>query len=351
MKGLILCAGRGTRLHPFSYSQPKTLLPVANHPVLHYCIRKLIEVGIRDIGIVINPSQTQIVDFVGDGSQYQTTITFIMQEQPLGIAHAVQLARPFIQNEPFMLLLGDNLLMDSLHNLKQVFHQNPVEGALLLSEVERPQDYGIAEVKDGHIISIEEKPTQPKSNLAVIGAYVFTSSIFDVIETLQPSARGEYEITHAIQALIDQGSQVAHTVTDGLYSDVGTIERWLTADRWMLESELGEQVKVGATSTVINCELVGPVLIGENCHIENCKLGPFVSIQDGVELKNCTWIKGSILLEQSSLIDVNWVIEDSLFGRSSHLTGQHSAETGVFIVSDKSSILIPAQGQREKNNE
>ncbi len=349
MKGLILCAGRGTRLHPFSYSQPKTLLPVANHPVLHYCIRKLLEVGIRDIGIVINPSQTQIVDFVGDGSRYQATITFIKQDQPLGIAHAVRLARPFIEDDSFMLLLGDNLLMDSLRELHRTFHQAPAEGALLLSEVERPQDYGIAEVNDGRIISVEEKPQHPKSNLAVIGAYVFTSTIFDVIEKLQPSARGEYEITHAIQALIDQGFHIKHTITDGLYSDVGTIQRWLSANRWMLEHELGEETKVAASSKVINCELIGPVLIGENCHIENCKIGPFVSIQDNVELKNCNWIKQSILLESSSLIDVDWVIEDSLFGRSSHLSGQHSAETGLFIVSDKSSILIPAPGQRDKS--
>lgn len=349
MKGLILCAGRGTRLHPFSYSQPKTLLPVANHPVLHYCIQKLIEVGIRDIGIVINPAQTQIIDFVGDGSRYPATITFIEQDQPLGIAHAVRLARPFIQHEPFMLLLGDNLLMDSLRDLHRIFHQSPADGVLLLSEVERPQDYGIVEVKDGRIITVEEKPQYPKSNLAAIGAYVFTPAIFKVIESLQPSARGEYEITHAIQALVDQGSQIKHIVTDGLYSDVGTIQRWLSANRWMLEHELGEQPKVGASSKVINCQLIGPVLIGENCYIENCKVGPYVSIQDSVELKNCNWIKQSILLESSSLIDVDWVIEDSLFGRSSQLTGQHSAETGVFILSDKSSILISgARKQRAK---
>lgn len=347
MKGLILCAGRGTRLHPFSYSQPKTLLPVANHPVLHYCILKLLEVGIRDICIVIHPSQTQIKDFVGDGSQYQATITFIEQDQPLGIAHAVGLGRSFIQDDSFMLLLGDNLLMDSLHRLHQAFLQAQVDGALLLSEVERPQDYGIAEVQDSRIVSVEEKPANPKGNLAVIGAYVFTPAIFSVIESLQPSARGEYEITHAIQALIDQGKQIAHTITDGLYSDVGTIERWLAANHWMLK-QLGEQPQVGSSSTVVNCELIGPVLIGEHCHLENCRIGPYVSIQDRVVLKNVNRIKDSILLESSSLIDVDWVIEGSLFGRSSHLTGQHSAETGVFIMSDKSSILIPKQGKREQ---
>lgn len=347
MKGLILCAGRGTRLHPFSYSQPKTLLPVANHPVLHYCIRKLIEVNILDIGIVINRTQSQIIEFVGDGSRYpEANITFIEQNQPLGIAHAVGLAHWFIQAEPFMLLLGDNLLMDSLTELHRIFHQTHADGALLLSEVERPQDYGIAEVHEGRIVSVEEKPADPKSNLAVIGAYVFSNQIFQVIEKLKPSARGEYEITHAIQAMVDQGKMITHTVTNGLYSDVGTIGRWLTANRWMLDKELGDTHRIGKTSEVINCEIVGPVIIGEHCRIENCKIGPYVSIHDGVQMSNCTWIRDSILLEASSLIDVDWVIEESLFGRSSMLTGQYSADKGVFIVSDKSSIQIPARKQR-----
>jgi glucose-1-phosphate thymidylyltransferase len=335
-------------LHPFSYSQPKTLLPVANHPVLHYCIRKLFEVGIRDIGIVINPTQTQIMEYVGDGSRYQATITFIEQTKPLGIAHAVKLARPFLQEEPFLLLLGDNLLMDSLHSLHHTFMASPAAGALLLSEVERPQDYGIAEVRDGRIISLEEKPLNPKSNLAVIGAYVFTSAIFEVIETLKPSARGEYEITHAIQALVDKGFPITHTVTNDLYSDVGTIERWITANRWMLEQELGDRVKVGITSRLKNCECIGPVLIGEHCLLENCRIGPYVSIADGVTVKNSEWIRESILLEHSSLIGVKWVVAESVFGRSSHLIGNHSSKTGVFIVSDKSTILFPADSKREE---
>ncbi|NGQ97307.1 glucose-1-phosphate thymidylyltransferase [Brevibacillus sp. SYP-B805] len=346
MKGLILCAGRGTRLHPFSYSQPKTLLPVANHPVLHYCIRKLIEVGIRDIGIVINPTQTQIVEYVGDGSRYQATITFIEQTKPLGIAHAVKIARPFIQEEPFLLLLGDNLLMDSLHQLHQTFLAASAEGALLLGEVDRPQDYGIAEICDGRIVSLEEKPVAPKSRLAVIGAYVFTPAIFEVIHTLKPSGRGEYEITHAIQGLVDKGYPVAHTVTDGLYSDVGTIERWFEANRWMLAEEVGDRVKAGTTSVLRNCECIGPVLIGEHCRLENCRIGPYVSIQDGVEVKNCRWIRESILLENSSLIDVEWIVEDSVFGRSSHLIGLHTSKTGVFIVSDKSTILFPTEQKK-----
>lgn len=347
MKGLILCAGRGTRLHPFSYSQPKTLLPVANHPVLHYCIRKLLEVGVHDIGIVVHPSQVQIPPLIGDGSRFGATITFIEQEVPLGIAHAVQLAQPFLQDEPFILLLGDNLLMDSLHGLTQAFFSEHSDGVVMLSEVERPQDYGIAEVKDGRLISVEEKPQQPKSNLAVIGAYLFTQPIFESIATLQPSARGEYEISDAIQSLIQRGFHIAHSITNGKYTDVGTIERWLEANQWMLSRDLGEKHQIGADSVVENCEIIGPVLIGKGCRIENCRLGPFVSIQDGVQLRNCVHIENSILLENSSVEDVAWKVTDSVFGRSSHLAGHSVESSGVFILSDKSSIRIPVFKREE----
>lgn len=347
MKGLILCAGRGTRLHPFSYSQPKTLLPVANHPVLHYCIRKLREVGVDDIGIVIHPSQVQIPPMIGDGSQFGATITFIEQEVPLGIAHAVQLAQPFLHDEPFILLLGDNLLMDSLHGLSSAFFNSNSDGVVMLSEVERPQDYGIAEVQGGRLVSVEEKPRQPKSNLAVIGAYLFTKPIFESIATLQPSARGEYEITDAIQSLIDRGFHIAHAVTTGKYSDVGTIDRWLEANRWMLSNDLGNGHQIGKESIVENCQIIGPVLIGDGCHIKNSRLGPYVSIQDGVHLENCAHIENSILLANSSLQDVMWKVTDSVFGRSSHLTGYTSDSSGVFILSDKSSIRIPGVKREE----
>jgi glucose-1-phosphate thymidylyltransferase len=341
MKGLILCAGRGTRLHPFSFSQPNTLLPVANQPVLHYCIRKLIEIGITEIGIVIHPAQSQIREFVGDGSQYGAAITFIHQEKPLGIANAVFLSRSFIKHDPFIMLLGDNLLMDSLQHVYQTFLASKADGVVMLSEVERPQDYGIAEVKKGRIVSLEEKPQQPKSNLAVIGAYLFTSPIFDCIAKLQPSPRGEYEITDAIQALIEKGYSVAHTITFGKYSDVGTVDRWLQANRWMLKQELDDQVIIGEQSIVENCELIGPLLIGNNCRIRNCKLGPYLSIQHGAQLINCHHVEESILLENTSLIDIDWVVSESVFGRFSQLVGNRSANRSVFVVSDKSYILLP----------
>lgn len=346
MKGLILCAGRGTRLYPLSYSQPKTLLPVANHPVLYYCIQKLVESGIRDIGIVIHPSQTQIIEYVGDGSRFQAKLHFFEQTEALGIAHAVKQAHSFLQDSSFFLLLGDNLLMDSLGQLRAAFEQEQADCSILLRHVDRPQDYGIAELKDGQILSITEKPKQPKSNLAVIGAYLFTPEIFNVIDTLQPSARGEYEITDAIQRLVMQNRRITYAVTQSEYSDVGTIERWLAANRWMLEKRFGNTISVGENSIVENCELVGPVVIGNGCVIRNCKIGPYVSIQDGAELLNCYEIRESILLEKTSLIDIDWEVQRSVFGRSSQMVGKPHENNGVFIVSDRSYILFPQTKKR-----
>ncbi len=266
----------------------------------------------------------------------------------MGIAHAVRLAQPFINDEPFILLLGDNLLMDSLHELTRTFQQTQSDGVVMLSKVERPQDYGIAEVREGRIVSVVEKPKHPKGNLAVIGAYLFTHPLFASIATLQPSARGEYEITDAIQAMIQSGYHIAHTVTNGKYSDVGTIERWLEANRWMLSREIGDQYVAGEESVLLNCEITGPVLIGKRCRIENCKIGPFVSIQDGVKVKDCARIEESILLENSSLCDIDWPITKSVFGRYSQLTGNYPNDKGVLVLSDKSSIIIPSESKRDE---
>ncbi|XOS93884.1 sugar phosphate nucleotidyltransferase [Brevibacillus laterosporus] len=199
MKGLILCAGRGTRLYPLSYSQPKTLLPVANLPVIQHCLQKLLDVGIREIGIVISPNQLQIPSYVGDGRKCGAVIRYIEQQEPLGIAHAVSLAKSFIDGDKFALFLGDNLMMESLHSLHDSFVKTDASAAVLLSEVKKPQDFGIAEIQGKQILSIVEKPQYPKSNLAVIGAYFFTPAIFQVIAGLQPSKRGNMKLLMPLQ--------------------------------------------------------------------------------------------------------------------------------------------------------
>lgn len=337
MKGLILCAGRGTRMQPFSHTTPKTLLPVANRPLLQYCIEKLHRVGITEIGVVINPQQKSIEVFLAR-LETSCTIKIIKQTRPLGIANAVQKAKSFLQDDPFVLLLGDNLLCEELHPLVQAFQGQ--DAAIMLSRVDNPRDYGIAEIRDGRIVSLEEKPAVPKSELAVIGAYVFQPAIFTSIAELKPSARGEYEITDAIQGLIRKGCSVSYAVTDKPYSDVGTLERWILANRWMLDESHGSRVEIGQNSLIENCTIKGPVLIGDNCRLQNAEIGPFVSVQDGVTLKSCK-IADSICLEGSSIHGIEVKIEQSVLGRSTKLHGGGETKKITFMLGDHSQVALP----------
>ncbi|WP_232696406.1 sugar phosphate nucleotidyltransferase [Brevibacillus daliensis] len=348
MKGLVLCAGRGTRLYPFSFSQPKSLLPVANMPVLSSCITKLTDIGIKEIGIVINPGQSQIREQIGDGSIFGASITYVTQQQPLGIAHAIQLSESFIDGDSFALFLGDNLLQDSLQELHRAFLASNSTAAILLHEVNNPQDYGIAEIQGTKIISLEEKPLYSKSNLAVMGAYFFTSAIFEAITNLKPSKRGEYEITDAIQLLIKSGQNVNYVLSELATSDVGTAERWLEANRWMLKEKAGKEIISGEDCIITDCELIPPVIIGNNCRLSGSSIGPFVSIHDGVTISNCLRIENSILLQDSRVEDISLEITNSIFGRSSILSGPTGNKVAVFVLSDKSTVQFP-QGKRAES--
>lgn len=309
MKGLILCAGRGTRLQPFTYQTSKVLLPVANKPLIFYSLEKLSSLGITEVGIVIQPSQKMLFDeHVGDGEYWGLQITYLFQENPLGIADAVKQSESFIGSDPFILLLGDNLIAQSLTVLKNSILEDHFDGALLLGEVANPQDYGIAEIKEQRIIGLEEKPTQPKSNLAIVGAYAFTSKIFQAIHEISPSRRGEYEITDAIQYLIHQGNSIFYEITTSPYTDVGTPGRWLEANRWMLrnmapdtyESYIGSSFQppflIDPSSKILNCVIGPDVVIGPQVILENCKIEDSILLE-GVTLSNCT-LKGSIVSRQ-----------------------------------------------------
>ncbi|MFD2168750.1 glucose-1-phosphate thymidylyltransferase [Tumebacillus lipolyticus] len=337
MKGLILCAGRGTRMHPFSHTTPKTLLPVANRPILEYCIEKLRGLGIVEIGVVVNPQQLAISEYL---TRYDTQcrIEIIPQTKPLGIAHAVQTAQQFLGKEPFVLLLGDNLIYEDLQTLSSAFQGH--DGAIMLARVENPSDYGIADIRDHKILSLVEKPKRPKSDLAVIGAYVFQPSIFQAITELKPSARGEYEITDAIQKLIASGRSVSFSITNKPYSDVGTLERWILANRWMLDEMQGSRVIIGKDSKVENCTIRGPVLIGDGCQLKDVVVGPHVSVQDGVMLQSCM-IEDSICLEGASICGVEMKIEQSVFGRATRLHSGKEAERIICMLGDHSQVQLP----------
>lgn len=341
MKGLILCAGKGTRLQPFSFSQPKTLLPVVNKSVLEYCLENLAKSGIEEIGIVMHPSQEAIPELIGDGKEYGCKVDYIYQMEQKGISHAVRQAESFIGQDPFILLLGDNLIAEDLQTLIGSYQQHNSNGAILLSSVSNPQDFGIAEIKGNDIIGLEEKPEKPKSNLAVIGAYLFDSHIFEAVNTISPSARGEYEITDAIQWLIDRGHSISYTITKMLYSDVGTIERWLEANKWMMKRQFEDQIIIGKDTIVENCTFKGPVVIGDNCVLKNAEIGPYVSIQNHGRIENCR-IESSILLEGTELLDLKYPVSHSVFGRNVKLDGGMKGKENAmnFYLGDKSSIKM-----------
>lgn len=346
MKGLILCAGKGKRLRPLSYSQSKTLLPVANIPVLQYCIEKLIHLEIKDIGIVINPVQHRLMEEKIAGITHQgINISLIHQPFPKGIADAIVHAKSFINQEPFMLLLGDNLIQDSLLGLKKSIDEEHAQGALILAKVPNPQDYGVVTIAGDQIVDLEEKPLEPKSNLVMIGAYAFDSSIITAVESISPSERGEYEITDAIQWLLQQGHKLSYTVTDKHFSDVGTVDRWLDANRWMLDEK---KSSISSQSVLTNCTVIPPVIIDENCIIKGSTIGPYVSISSNVVIKDCH-IADSIILEGSELYNIPQKISQSIFGQFSKVNGMLGEVSSIrYVLGDKSTIAYETYIKAEK---
>lgn len=322
MKGLILCAGKGTRLHPLTLSYPKTLLPIANVPILKYCIEKLVEIEIQEIGIVLNASQEKVIkEMVGTGEQWNVRLTYIYQNEPKGIADAVKCAREFIEDSPFCLLLGDNLITESLTDLRKGLEQQGSNASIMLAAVTKPQDYGIAVIRGNRIVGLEEKPKEPKSNLAVLGTYAFDSSIFQAIDAIAPSPRGEYEISDAIQWLIDNDCKVSYSFAVKPIIDVGNIERWLEANRCILEQRNKTSAHFDRCH-LHNTQIIPPVIIGQGCEINNSIIGPYVSIGTDVMLEGCT-ISNSILLTGVKLMNVPYPVRDSIFGPHSVIAGLH----------------------------
>ncbi|SDW09280.1 sugar phosphate nucleotidyltransferase [Paenibacillus sp. CF384] len=325
MKGLILCAGKGSRLYPFTHSRPKTLIPVANTPLLQLSLMKFIELGIDQVGIVIHPSQEAAIrgEF-GEGEALGISISYIYQYEARGIAHAVKQAQAYISEEAFMLLLGDNLISAPLNALKEDIELGGVQASLLLANVTEPKDYGIADIQDGRIISLEEKPTNPKSNLAVLGSYAFTKDIFTAIDEIRPSKRGEYEITDAIQRLIEQGLVVAYHVTDQLNIDVGTMDRWLKANQKLLSADASKN-RIHESVRLERCTIIEPVSIDKDCVLKDCRIGPYVSVGAGSKLENCH-IENSVLLNGVHAQDLPFMLKNVILGEHSIVVGLNNDE-------------------------
>ena len=353
MKALITSGGRGTRLRPLTHTQNKHLIPIANKPILHYAIEYCAQAGITDIGIVYSADSTAVPDAIGDGSQWGVRITYIPQKAPLGLAHVVKISQDFIQDEPFVFYLGDNMVVGGLKRFIEEFEKNKSNCHLTLAKVKDPERFGVPEIKDRRIVRIEEKPKQPKSQFAVSGIYIYDKSIFEAVNNIKPSARGELEISDAHQYLLDHGYKITYSEITGWWKDTGKPYDLLEANRLILdnmnEDIQGEidrdslvtgKVKIGAGSKIINSTIRGPVIIGQNTVIENSYIGPFTSIYDDCIIKNSE-VEFSILLKECKIIDVDIRIEHSLLGNDVEIVkaGGRPA-THRFLIGDQSRVEV-----------
>lgn len=328
MKGLILSGGKGTRLRPLTYTSAKQLVPVANKPVLFYGIEALAAAGIREIGIVVGDTKDEIKAAVGDGSRWNVKVTYIEQDAPRGLAHAVLISEAFMGSDPFVMYLGDNLLNRGINEFVDEFVREAPAAQILLTKVPDPQMFGVAELNDGRVVRLVEKPKEPKSDLALVGVYMFSSAVFDSVKRIKPSFRNELEITDAIQDLIDRGLSVRPHLVQGWWKDTGKIEDMLEANRLILdtierriagtvdaESRIEGKVIVEEGAVVERSVIRGPVVIGPGARIVHAYVGPFTSIGKGTEIRDSE-IEHSIVLEGAVITDLGERVADSLIGRN-----------------------------------
>ena len=354
LKGLILSGGAGTRLRPITHTSAKQLVPVANKPVLFYGIEALVDAGVTEIGIIIAPETgDEIREAAGDGSAFGAEITYIVQDKPAGLAHAVLTAEEFIGGSPFVMYLGDNLLADGLRGLVSTFRSEAPDALILLTPVDDPQSYGVAELDGERIVRLVEKPKDPPSNLALVGVYLFAPAIFDAARALEPSWRGELEITEAIQSLIEQGKTVKSEVVSGWWKDTGQLADMLEANRLVLEeietkiegevdedSRVEGRVVIEPGAVLVNSVVRGPAVIGAGARIEDAYVGPYSSIGDDVQVRRSE-VEHSIILAGSVVEDLGTRMEASLLGREVKLTRSDGMpKTLQMLVGDKAEIKL-----------
>jgi glucose-1-phosphate thymidylyltransferase len=355
MKGLILSGGKGTRLYPLTYTRAKQLVPVANKPVLVRVLECIRDAGVTDIGIVVGHTAPEIKETVGDGSAWGVKVTYIPQASPDGLAHAVKISQDFLGEEPFVMFLGDNVIQGGIGSLIRDFAHSGWNSQVVLKQVPDPRAYGVAELRpDGSIARLVEKPAVPPSNYALVGIYMFDKHIFQAVNAIQPSARGELEITDAIQWLIDHGYRVYPHIHEGWWIDTGKPIDMLEANSYVLEelkpsiapnavieqSEIDSRVTVQARARIVNSTVHGPAIIGEDCVIENSYIGPFTSIYHHTVIRNCEIVR-SIVLEHSTLTDIPAMIRDSLIGRKVTIRRSDQRPTGLKMnLADNSTLSI-----------
>ncbi len=353
LKGLVLSGGKGTRLRPITHTSAKQLVPVANKPVLFYGLEAIAATGIREVGIVIAPETGEAIrEATGDGSRFGIEITYIEQDEPKGLAHAVLTAEQFLGDSPFVMYLGDNLLKDGIAELVEAFKSNEPDALILLTQVNDPEHYGVAELDGDRVKRLVEKPTEPPSNLALVGVYMFTPTIFEAARSIEPSGRGELEITDAIQFLIDRQMRVEPHRVGGWWKDTGQLEDILEANRLILEdidprndgkmidSSVEGRVVIERGAVLERSKIRGPAIIGVDARIVDSYVGPYSAIADSVTIDHSE-VEHSIVLEGSSICDLGDRMEASLIGRNVKLERSNSRPRAYrFMVGDNSEIKI-----------
>ncbi len=351
LKGLVLSGGAGTRLRPITHTSAKQLVPVANKPVLFYGLEALRDAGIREVGIIVGDTREEIEAAVGDGSELGLDITIIPQSAPLGLAHAVLTAEDFLGDSSFVMYLGDNLLRDGISALVDEFRANEPDAMILVTPVDEPEHYGVAELADGHVVRLVEKPKEPKSNLALVGVYMFTPAILDSAKAIKPSWRNELEITDAIQHMVDRGLRVEPHEVTGWWKDTGQVGDMLEANRLILdvqetridgevdeESTVEGRVVIEKGARVIRSTVRGPAAIGAGTVLEDAYIGPYSAVSH-----DCTVVRAeiehSILLEGSTVTDLDARIESSLIGRGVTIgRSDEKPRAYRFVLGDSSTI-------------
>ncbi|MBN1155351.1 glucose-1-phosphate thymidylyltransferase [candidate division KSB1 bacterium] len=353
MKAIITSGGKGTRLRPITHTQNKHLIPIANKPILYYALDTIAGTGIKEVGIVTNQEGMEVRNDIGDGSRWGVNVTYIEQSAPLGLAHVIKISEDFIAGEPFIFYLGDNMVVGGVKRFIDAFEQDNVNCFLTLARVKDPERFGVPEIVGNRIISVEEKPAQPKSKFAVAGIYIYDQAIFEAVNNIKPSARGELEISDAHQYLLEHGYKVGYSEITGWWKDTGKPADLLEANRLVLEhlepaiqrgtvkdSTIAGNVIIGEGAQICNSNVRGPVIIGKRTKIENSYVGPFTSIYDDCIVRNSE-VEFSIVLCQCQIINVGIRIESSILGNDVQIVkAKEKPATHKFMIGDQSRVEL-----------
>jgi glucose-1-phosphate thymidylyltransferase len=351
VKGLVLAGGTGSRLRPITFSMAKQLVPIANKPIIEYGLEDLAEAGVTEVGIIISPETGEAIRaaVIPAAARIGLTVEFIVQDAPRGLAHALKVALPYIDGDDCLMYLGDNLVKSGVADIVRDFKRQRPNCQIMLSPVDNPSSFGVADLhSDGTIRRLVEKPKDPPSNLALVGVYLFDSTIAEAVHAISPSPRGELEITDAIQWLVEHGREVRASIVSGWWKDTGTREDLLTAQRLVIDeiahnvrgdivdSTIDGNVHVGAGSRIVGSRLIGPVVIGDNVQVTDSVVGPYVSIGDDCELTDTT-TEHSIVMRRSEIR--GWRIHSSLLGPGSRLHGDAPTGFVTVMLGEQSEIL------------